>query len=142
MSDPQNFIKVVERSHLPAETKREFYAAAKNGISSELWSRLNDLLIDDLTHRQEARRQSSRQLDQEIDRYTAEYEREKTALDRQMMDQLREVGNDEKRRQQLWKNYRKQIAKIQREVVGDVKRTSATVLRQVVLTVAHLPLPR
>ena len=142
MSDPQCFIKVVERSHLPAETKRELLAAAKAGVTSELWTRLNDLLIDDLTHRQEVKRQSSRQLDQEIDRFTTEYEQEKTSLDRKMMEQLRQIGDDEKQRQRLWKDYRKQIAKIQRQVVGEVKRTSATVLRSVVLAVSNLPLPR
>jgi hypothetical protein len=141
MATREIFNQVVDRSDLTAEHKQELKSLADAGLTQAVWTRLNDLLIDDLTARNEARQQATDQLDAEVARYTADYEQEKSVLDREMYEELKTCQADEAKRNRLWADYRKKIEALQRHAVTEVKKTSGTILQQVVMAVAHIPLP-
>lgn len=141
MATREIFNQVVERSDLTAEHKQELMSLADAGLTQAVWTRLNDRLIDDLTDRNSAHQQAVEKLDAEVARYTADYEQEKSVLDRQMYDELKTCQDDESKRQKLWADYRQKITALQKRAVTEVKKTSGTMLQQVVMTVTHIPLP-
>jgi len=126
-----NFLAAVEQSFLPERDKDLLRRAAAKGVSAELWNQLNDMLIAAVVaSRSEATRQT-RRLDAEIDRFTGEYEKEKTVLDLEFRTELEQADDSAKER--MWAGYARRIRALQSRFLGQVKRTSTTILRDVVL---------
>ncbi len=137
------FIAAVRRSFLPSTDKRELIAAA-NAEKKDfqmLWDRFNDRLIDQLVKKQALQDQCNEKLDEEINRYTSEYEKEKTVIDRELRAMLERMGETNgAERQKVWAAYQSRIRRLQGRLVAEVRDTSATVLHDVVL--ATVPIGR
>ncbi len=136
------FIAAVRRSFLPPTEKRELIAAANVEKDYQaLWTRFNDRLIDWLVKKQAQQDECNKKLDDEISRYTAEYEKEKTVLDRELKETLDKMGETNgATRRRVWAQYQVRIRRLQSRLVGEVRTTSTTVLHDVVL--ATVPIGR
>ncbi len=126
------FLTAVEQSFLSREEKEALRQAAGRGIDQKLWSRFNDQLIAAIVRSQADQRRFSQALDSEIDRYTAEYEKEKSVLDRRFREELSRVA-DAASKKKKWGSYERQIRQLQSRFVKEVRDTSTTVLHDVIL---------
>jgi hypothetical protein len=126
------FLTAVEQSFLREEEKEALRQDAGMGVTQELWSRFNDQLIAAIVRSQADQQRFVSGLDEEINRYTIEYEKEKTVLDRQFRDELRRAGEGQVQ-QQLWSAYKRKIGALQTRLLKEVKQTSTSVLHDVVL---------
>ena len=107
---------------------------ARHGVDQALWSRFNDLLVAWLVENQAKQDRTSVRLDVEIDRYTREYEHEKTKIDQEYRPALEDaIRRGESADSGTWAEYREKIRLLQTQLIAEVKATSATVLREVVL---------
>lgn len=134
----KKFLAAVDDSFLQETDKNDLRQAASRGVSQSLWSRFNDRLIEALVMREKAQQQFSRQLDTEVIRYTASYEKEKAGIDRKMWDTMSKMSSADSARAKMWEGYQKQIHALQAKLVGEVRRSSATLLHDVVLTTVAL----
>ncbi|HTM68634.1 MAG TPA: hypothetical protein VL426_05015 [Candidatus Binatia bacterium] len=128
------FLDSVEHSFIDAEEKAALTAAAADGVTPRLWNEFNDKLIEAIVRRREAQMRYTRGLDGEIDRFTAAYEKEKGVLDlahRAALDALEH--DDAEGRARLWEEYYGKIRALQGRLVEEVRRTSTTVLHDVIL---------
>lgn len=128
------FLESLERSFLPDEEKESLAESAKAGVTPELWNTFNDRLIAAIVRAQERQRLCGAGLDDEINKFTASYEKEKTVLDYALRDAL-ENAADEDEKDRLWQDYGMKIRRIQEKLVADVRATSTTVLHDVILAV-------
>lgn len=130
-----DFLEAVKDSFLPDRDKETFLREAVAGMSQQLWDRFNDHLIQEIINRQEAHQIYSRRLDEEIDRYTGEYEKEKTVIDREMRAQLEKAKAEGAAAEQdrLWNEYQARIQELQAKLRGEVRTTSTTVLQEAVM---------
>ena len=134
LHETKNFIDAVDRSFLSAADKKALKAGAERGVDQALWSRFNDLLIAWLVKNQARQNETNAHLDEEINRYTGEYEKEKTKLDQEYRPALEEaIRRGESSDSGTWAEYQQKIRSLQSRLVKDVKGTSATVLREVVM---------
>ncbi len=130
------FLDPLEHSFLPGEEKRRLAEAAGGGVTAELWNEFNDRLIAEVVAMRERQRTFDAGLDDEINRYTAAYEREKSVIDRGFYDTLRAVPEDDAgTRERMWSEYGRRIGALQAQLLREVKATSTTVLHDVVLSV-------
>jgi hypothetical protein len=137
----KKFLAAVDDSFLSEKVRKDLRAAAEfGGVTQRLWERFNDALIEEIVRRHDAHDKCREMLDAEIDRFTIEYEREKTALDYRLRDDLKRAdeAGDAAEKDRLWVEYRSKIADLQAHVRADVNRTSVTCLHEVVLATARL----
>ncbi len=127
-----SFVSAVNRSFLSDETKASLYEAAARGVNRRLWGRFNDELIASIVHVSGEEQRFAKNLDEEINRYTQLYEREKTVIDLAFRAELAEI-DDEATKQRKWEDYRKKIQDLQARLVKEVQTTSSTVLHEVIL---------
>ena len=128
------FVATVNRSFLSDKDKARFIDAAKAGVSQDLWDQVNDRLIATIVSIQGQQKQYTKNLDEEIDRYTKEYESVKTSLDLQLRKDLQAVkAEDTAGREEIWTAYRKKIRDLQSRLLREVKNTSSSILKDVVL---------
>lgn len=130
----QKFLDSLEQSFLPEEDKRFLAESAKSGVTPELWNAFNDRLIAAVVHTKERQRASGAGLDDEINKFTAAYEEEKTVIDYGFRDALAKAKDDAER-ERLWQEYGVTIRRLQERLVADVRKTSTTVLHDVILAV-------
>lgn len=131
-----SFLDAVEHSFLTDEEKKAFADAAKAGITPQLWNDFNDRLIASIVHTQERQRRHSAELDREIDRFTADYEREKSVIDLEFRATLAKVPEDDAaERDRLWAEYGTRIRALQAKLLEEVRTTSTTVLHDVIMAV-------
>lgn len=131
-----SFLDAVEHSFLTDDEKKAFADAAKAGVTPQLWSEFNDRLIASIVHTQERQRERSSALDGEIDKFTADYEREKTVIDREFRALLAAVPEgDAETTDRLWAEYGVRIRALQKKLLDEVRQTSTTVLHDVMLAV-------
>lgn len=131
-----SFLDAVEHSFLTDDQKKQFTDAAKAGVTPQLWSDFNDHLIASIVHTQERQRARSFELDREIDKYTADYEREKVVIDREFRAMLAAVPEDDAAtRDRMWAEYGARIRALQKRLLDEVRQTSTTVLHDVMLAV-------
>ncbi len=133
------FLTAVEQSFLTREEKEELRQAAGRGIDRKLWNRFNDQLIAAIVRSQGDQRRFSQTLDSEIDRYTVEYEKEKSVLDRRFREELSQTA-DTAAKKKKWGTYERQIRQLQSRFVKEVRDTSTSVLHDVIL--ATVPIDR
>ena len=135
LHETKNFTEAVDQSFLSAADKNTLKAEAERGVDQALWSRFNDLLIAWLVENQARQRKTNEHLDEEINRYTGAYEKEKTKIDQEYRPALEEATRrGESSDSGTWAEYRQKIRSLQSRLLKDVKGTSATVLREVVMT--------
>jgi len=128
------FLDSVEHSFLEEEDKKAFFEAATAGVTPQLWNVFNDKLIEAIVKRRERQLRYTRGLDGEIDRFTAAYEKEKTVFDVEHRAALAALGHDDTEgRARLWEAYYAKIRSLQARLVDEVRRTSTTVLHDVIL---------
>lgn len=128
------FLDSVEHSFIDAEAKAALTAAAADGVTPRLWNEFNDKLIEAIVRKREAQLRYTRGLDGEIDRFTMAYEKEKSVLDLELRSALAALGQDDAEgRARLWEAYYAKIRVLQAKLVEEVKRTSTTVLHEVIL---------
>jgi len=125
------FVAAVEQSFLTVDAKRALLRAAAKGVSRELWNQFNDQLIASIVASQGDNRLYTERLDDEIDQFTGEYEKEKTVLDLSFRDQLKAAQEAEK--EKLWAGYENRIRSLQARLLERVKTTSTTILHDVVM---------
>jgi len=126
------FVSAVNRSFLSEEAKNSLYEAAARGVDRKLWGRFNDELIASIVHAEGEEHRFAKNLDEEINRYTQLYEREKSVIDRAFHDELAKI-DDEATKQMKWKEYQKKIQGLQARLVKEVRMTSTSVLHEVIL---------
>jgi len=126
------FLTAVDQSFLTEEEKAELRAAAGDGVDQELWNRFNDQLIAAIVRSQSDQRRYVQNLDSEIDRYTVEYEKEKSALDRRFRAELSKISDGTVKKKK-WGVYERQIQALQSRFVKEVKATSTSILHDVIL---------
>jgi t-SNARE complex subunit (syntaxin) len=132
--EKKRFMRLVNESYLEDSEKDSLLAAAKDGVNQELWKRLGDLLMAALETRRANYRDFRSQLDTEVAKYTAVYEKEKRVLDERMRQRLQELDeNDSEARDRLWDEYYSDIHALQGRLLDEVRKTSKTVLRSTVL---------
>ncbi|HTK05348.1 MAG TPA: hypothetical protein VL500_07205 [Candidatus Eisenbacteria bacterium] len=128
------FLDSVEHSFIDAEEKAALTAAAADGVTPRLWNEFNDKLVEAIVRKREAQLRYTRGLDGEIDRFTAAYEKEKSVLDLELRAALAAVDHeDTEGRAGLWEAYYAKIRVLQAKLVEEVRRTSTTVLHDVIL---------
>jgi hypothetical protein len=131
-----SFLDAVEHSFLADDEKKAFAEAAKQGVTQQLWNDFNDRLIASIVHTQEQQHVRSFELDREIDKYTADYEREKVVIDREFRAMLAAVPEaDAAEKDRLWAEYGVRIRALQKKLLEEVRQTSTTVLHDVMLAV-------
>lgn len=130
----QTFLDTLEQSFLPEEEKRSLAETAKTGVTPELWNAFNDRLIAAVVRTRERQRACGAGLDEEINRFTAAYEKDKSVLDYALRDALANAA-DEAARERLWLEYGAKIRRLQEKLVADVRSSSTTVLHDVILAV-------
>lgn len=131
-----SFLDTVEHCFLPEDEKAVLVASAKQGVTPQLWGELNDRLIAAIVRTQERQREHTTELDREIDKYTADYEREKVVIDREFRAALAAVPKDDAAtRDRMWEEYGTRIRALQRKLLEEVRQTSTTVLHDVMLAV-------
>ncbi|MEY4744200.1 MAG: hypothetical protein RL272_145 [Candidatus Parcubacteria bacterium] len=133
-AETKTFLDAVEQSFLPEDEKAELAESAKAGVTSELWNTFNDRLIAAIVRTQEHQRASGAGLDDEINKFTAEYEKEKSVIDFALRTALAKA-KDDAARSLLWEEYGVTIRELQAKLVAEVKSTSTTVLHDVILAV-------
>ena len=126
------FLTAVDQSFLTEGEKAELRSAAAVGVDQELWNRFNDQLIASIVRSQADQRRFVQNLDSEIDRYTVEYEKEKSVLDRRFRDELSRVS-DRSVKKKKWGVYERQIRELQSRFVKEVRATSTSILHDVIL---------
>lgn len=135
----KHFFDALDKSFLSVEEKQELRSLAEKGVTEETWNELNDRLIASLVSRGKQQRDVTEVLDREIQRFSAEYEQDKTKVDRQMWDALAKLKEDDiEGRRKLWADYERDIDKLQKDLLASVRSTSTTVLHDVILQVAAL----
>jgi len=127
------FLTAVDRSFLTEDEKTEMRRAAGRGVDQQLWNRFNDLLIASIVRTQGEQREYVQTLDSEIDRYTVEYEREKTVLDQRFRDELTRTADGPVKKRK-WGDYERRIRELQARFVKKVRDTSTSVLHDVILS--------
>ncbi|MEA3249837.1 MAG: hypothetical protein U9Q03_05825 [Patescibacteria group bacterium] len=134
-----NFRKAVDRSFLSAEDKQALMKMAqKDGVNRALWNRFNDYLIAEIVEREAKQRDVTKNLDSEIDKFTKEYEKEKTVIDLKLRADLQELGDtDLETREKLWGAYYEKIGRIQDRLLEKVDKTSKSLLWEVVAVMAY-----
>jgi hypothetical protein len=134
-----NFRKAVEKSFLPPEDKQALMKMAKeDGVNRALWNRFNDYLIAEIVEREAKQRDITKNLDSEIDRFTKEYEKEKTVIDLKLRADLQKLDeSDLEIREKLWEDYYEKIGRIQDRLLEKVDKTSKSVLHEVVSVMAY-----
>ncbi|KPJ86123.1 hypothetical protein AMJ57_00550 [Parcubacteria bacterium SG8_24] len=131
---PKMFTDAVDRSFLPEEEKEAFrQAVSREGVSDRLWTRFNDRLIAAIVEIEGSQKKYTETLDAEINRYTKEYEKEKTVLDLRLRDDLSQA--DSVGQERLWTAYRSRIRNLQSRLLTQVKKSSTSILHDVVLAV-------
>jgi len=131
------FLTAVEQSFLREEEKEALRQSAAMGVTQELWSRLNDQLIAAIVRSRGDQQRYTSGLDDEINRFTIEYEKEKTVLDRQFRDELLKAGRGPAQ-QKLWDGYKRKIGVLQSRLLKEVRRTSTTILHDVVMATVSI----
>lgn len=129
------FLDALEHSFLDEDDKAALSAEAlSGGVTPQLWNQFNDKLIEAIVRRREQQLQWTRGLDGEIDRFTKTYEQEKTVLDVAHRAALSALGpDDDEGRARLWEAYYAKIRALQSRLVDEVRRTSTTVLHDVIM---------
>lgn len=130
----QTFLDTLEQSFLPEEEKRSLADSAKSGVTPEIWNAFNDRLIAAIVRTQERQRACDAGLDDEINRFTSVYEKEKSVIDYAHREALAKAADDAER-ERLWSEYGATIRRLQERLVADVRRSSTTVLHDVILAV-------
>lgn len=138
-TERHKFMVVVEHSFLSEAEKGQLRNAARGGVSDELWRELNDRLVASIVARAKLQSDADGNIDREVQRFSAEYEAEKSRIDREMWDLLKTVpAEEEARRKELWRDYERRIDELQTRLLQSVRSSSATVLKDVILQVAML----
>jgi hypothetical protein len=128
------FLDSVEHSFLDDEDKKALIDEAASGVTPRLWNEFNDKLIEAIVKKRERQLRYTRGLDGEIDRFTTAYEKEKSVLDVAHRAALAELDHeDAEGRARLWEAYYGKIRGLQARLVDEVRRTSTTVLHDVIL---------
>ena len=96
----------------------------------------NERLIKELARIEVMQKRSSEKVDEEINRFTAEYEQEKTRIDGAFRKTLDAAGEDEKAKELLWSQYRATIGALQARLIAEMRRESTTVLHDVAVFAA------
>lgn len=137
--DRAAFAEAVAKSFLSPEDKRAlFETAEKDGVSRALWNRFNDFLIAEIVEREAKQRDMTDVLDSEIDRFTKEYEKEKSVIDLKLRAELDGLdGSDMETRERLWEAYYEKIGRIQGRLLAKVEKTSKSLLRDVVSVMSY-----
>lgn len=130
------FLDSLEHSFLSPEEKTALADAARSGVTPQLWNEFNDKLVAAIVRTHERQRRYTRGLDDEINRFTAAYEKEKSVIDNALRAELAAVPEgDEEAKAKLWEAYGVKIRALQARLLADVRRTSTTVLHDVILAV-------
>ncbi len=134
-----NFAKAVDKSFLPPEDKRALLKMAEeDGVNRALWNRFNDYLIAEIVEREARQRDITKNLDSEIDRFTKEYEKEKTVIDLKLRADLEDIdAADTETRERVWDDYYEKIGRVQDRLLAKVQKTSKSVLQEVVSVMAY-----
>jgi hypothetical protein len=130
------FVAAVQQSFLSRRVKAAIIRVAELGVDGGVRKEFNDRLIEALSRREAMQKHSIRKFDEELDRFTAEYEAEKTRMDAEFRETLARAGSEEEK-ERLWAEYRRRIHALQARVVEDVRRQSTTVLHDVAVLVSE-----
>lgn len=138
-NDRAVFTEAVAKSFLPPEDKQALFGTAeKDGVSRALWNRFNDFLIAEIVEREAKQRDLTDGLDSEIDRFTKEYEKEKSVIDLKLRAELEGLDeSDIETRERLWGVYYEKIGRIQGRLLAKVEKTSKSLLRDVVSVMSY-----
>ena len=135
---PASFVAAVDQSFLSSKDKEEFRRMAEAGVDEKAWAEFNDRLIERLVHAEAMQQQYLKTVDEEINKYTAEYEKEKTVIDKEFRKTLlaADAAADTGMTDRLWAEYREKIAALQAKLLDEMKNESTTILHDVAVFTA------
>lgn len=134
------FVAAVNSSFLSEKDKEEFRRSASEAseVDDKAWAEFNERLIEHLVHTEAMQQQYLKTVDEEINKFTSEYEKEKTVIDVEFRKTLLavEVQADAGLKEKLWIDYKVKIAALQSRLLDEMKNQSTTILHDVAVFTA------